>query len=108
AGPAGTPGYSGNGGNASGGGLAVDSGTVKLTNVIFQDNQAQGGNGFSRFGFGNGNGGTATGGGIFLAGGTVTLDEVRLLRNSATGGSAVFGSGRALGPRRRGGAVRSR
>ena len=79
------------GGKGSGGGLYVAGGTLTLTTVSVQSNQADGGNGghFYRYYAAVAEpGGEGSGGGMYAAGGTVNLDTVDLSANSAYGGGA--------------------
>jgi hypothetical protein len=94
-------GEGGTGGSAYGGGVAVTSGTVQLTNNTIASNLAQGAaQGQSGSGTFTGPfGGNAYGGGVFASGGTVTLlnDTVAgasaSVTNVTTGGNAAYGGG---------------
>jgi Ca2+-binding RTX toxin-like protein len=83
------------GGLASGAGLSAQggavysSGTLELSGVTVQSNQAQGSNGAN--GVNGGPGGAGSGGGLYVAGGSVTLTSVTLSGNHATGGNGGNG-----------------
>jgi hypothetical protein len=77
------------GGRGSGGGLYVAGGTLALSTVIVQSNQARGGAGgqFYFYAAVAEPGGEASGGGIYVASGTVNLDMITLAANTAHGGA---------------------
>lgn len=94
---------SGSGGVGAGGGLYTATGTLNISSVAVQANQALGGTGGATNdasqnggdpGWGvpevPGNGGVAYGGGIDVAGGTTSLAGTELLSNVARGGTGGF------------------
>jgi hypothetical protein len=68
------------GGVSAEGGAIYNQGTLSLTGVTVQNNQALGSDG-------SGIGGGGAGGGVFIAGGTAALDNVTLYGNTAQGGN---------------------
>jgi hypothetical protein len=86
------------GGIGAGGGLYAAGGTLKLSDVTVQSNQALGatGGGLAHFRL-SGTGGAAYGGGIDVAGGTATLTLIDLLANVAQGGTGGTGSNFGFG-----------
>jgi hypothetical protein len=87
------------GGEASGalvaaeGGAIFSSGTLNLSAVLVQGNQAVGANGASA----GANGADAFGGGVYVAGGSVSLINDTLSGNSAQGGTGAAGAAGVLG-----------
>jgi hypothetical protein len=86
-----------NGGNASGGGVYVASGTASFMSATLSNNTALGGESgvivVPNFAQATGDGGSAYGGALYVAMGGVSLTAVQMNNNAATGGSlALFGS----------------
>ncbi len=106
-------GNGGNGGNGYGGAIYNASGNLTVSDVTFQDNRVdggQGGNGgdgspsysgngwyYSGFPGGNGaTGGSGYGGGVYTTG-TLNLDRSNFLHNVTKGGQGGYGGGNSYG-----------
>ena len=74
-------------GQAYGGALGGDGGTLQISNCLFQANRAVGSNGTGSF-TGNGNGGA-----IYHASGWMDIEASLFLTNTAVGGGALGGGG---------------
>lgn len=72
--------------NALGGGILNQGGTVSLSNVIVQNNQAQGSNGHA-----------ALGGGIYSSGGSLIISGSTITNNQAVGSTGATGAVGATG-----------
>jgi hypothetical protein len=83
----------------AGGGLYAAGGTLNVSNVTVQSNQALGGRGggFATFPDDAGAGGAAYGGGIDVAGGMAALTMIDLVANVAHGATGGSGSNVGLG-----------
>ncbi len=98
---------------AIGGGLLIDGGSVRLSNVTLQGNQASGGAGASGApgnavsagpGGPGASGGSGKGGGIYISTGTLTLNDDIITGNVAKGGNGGIGGTGGKGPGMTGGA----
>ena len=88
-----------------GGGLEVLGGSVSLTSVILNANQAQGGQGgagandiFGPLPGPGGPGGNGSGGGLYASGGTIALFNDSVTGNAANGGQGGLGGAYRIPP----------
>jgi hypothetical protein len=92
----GLPGFAGNGGNASGGGVC-NIGKLTMMDCSLLNNSAAGGEGGFDSGGNNGMGGQGYGGGFFNTAGTATLIRCTVSGNHATAGTGGGGVGGGSG-----------